>query len=219
MPDGPANHLTPPPVGPPGRLLGVDVGSVRVGVALSDPGRTLATPLTTLRRSPGDDGDLAAVLALVREHAATGVVVGLPRHLDGREGDSARTARSWACGLHDCCVRAGLDVAVVLVDERLTTVDAHRRLHEAGIPGRRHRSRVDQGAAVLILQNALDTRSSGDHRIPAGERIGEHRPSQPDADVEAREAAHPAPRKPRHRRLRGTVPPDEAGTPMERPPS
>lgn len=174
---------TSPGAAPRGRLLGVDVGSVRVGVALSDPDATLATPLTTLRRDAGRDSDVAQAARLVTEHAAVGVVVGLPRHLAGVEGAAAAAARSWA-GL----LRREIgdpQVWIRLVDERLTTVDAHRRLTEAGVAGRRQRERVDRAAAVLILQNALDTLTLAPDRIPAGEPV----PSTPPRK----------PRKPRHR--------------------
>jgi putative Holliday junction resolvase len=131
-----------------GRRLGVDVGSVRVGVALSDPDGLIATPLVTLARA---DGSAAAVAALVAEHGAVGVVVGLPRTLAGREGPAAEAARAFAVELEQV-----LDVPVELSDERLTTVVATRQLRESGRRGRRQRAVVDQVAAVGILQGWLD---------------------------------------------------------------
>lgn len=131
-----------------GRRLGVDVGSVRVGVALSDPDGLLATPLVTLPRA---DGSAAALAALVAEHGAVGVVVGLPRTLAGREGAAAEAARAFATELEQV-----LDVPVELSDERLTTVVATRQLRESGRRGRRQRAVVDQVAAVGILQGWLD---------------------------------------------------------------
>lgn len=175
-----------------GRLLGVDVGSVRVGVALSDPDATLATPLTTLPRDAGGGTDLQTVVGLVAEHGVRAVIVGLPRHLNGTEGAAAQAARDWARDLRRRLTDTAIDIR--LVDERLTTVDAHRRLSEAGVPGRRQRGRVDTTAAVLILQNALDTQARAEGRIPAGERVTLEEP--PTADPPR------PPRKPRHRGAR-----------------
>ena len=146
--------------------VGVDVGSVRVGVAASDPSGLLATPVRTVARAPeGGEGDLEEIAAIVAEREAIEVVVGLPRTLAGAEGTAAHTARTYA-------VRLAARVAPVpvrLVDERLTTVVAHRSLRESGVDGRRQRAVVDQAAAVLILQVALDTeRGSG---RPPGELV------------------------------------------------
>ena len=154
----------------PGVRLGVDVGSVRVGVAASDPSGLLATPVCTVARDTradsGGTADLDEIAALVAEHEAVMVVVGLPRTLAGAEGAAAVTARTYAGRL---AVRIA-PVPVRLVDERLTTVDAHRNLRESGVDGRRQRAVVDQAAAVLILQAALDAeRSSG---RPPGELVG-----------------------------------------------
>ncbi|GAB49602.1 putative Holliday junction resolvase [Mobilicoccus pelagius NBRC 104925] len=140
--------------------IGVDVGAVRVGVARSDPSGVLATPVATLARGGPDvlDGDdMTALAGIVRESQAVEVVVGLPRSLSGEEGAAAGHARSYAAAL----ARAVTPVPVRLVDERLTTVAAHRNLHDSGRPGRRHREVVDQAAAVLILQTALDQERAG----------------------------------------------------------
>jgi putative Holliday junction resolvase len=131
-----------------GRRLGIDVGSVRVGVALSDPDGVLATPLVTV---PRDGGSAAAVAALVAEHGVVGVVVGLPRTLAGHEGPAAEAARAFVAELEQV-----LDVPLELSDERLTTVVATRQLRESGRRGRRQRAVVDQVAAVGILQGWLD---------------------------------------------------------------
>lgn len=139
----------------PGARLGVDVGAVRVGLAMSDPAGVLATPVRTLPRADAEGLDGADMLALaeaVTEHEALEVVVGLPRSLSGEEGPAAASVRRYAVAL----ARRIAPVPVRLVDERLTTVDAHRTLHESGRAGRRHREVVDQAAAVLILQSALD---------------------------------------------------------------
>lgn len=171
MPQTPGPTPSSPATPERGAWIGVDVGSVRVGVARSDPDGILATPVATLARhpdaapSPGD-ADVEAIADLVREHGAVGVVVGLPRSLSGDEGPAAATARKYAA-----VVAARIaPVWVRLIDERLTSVDAHRTLRESGVPGRHQRAVVDQAAAVLILQGALDTqRSTGS---PPGERVG-----------------------------------------------
>ncbi|HET6694617.1 MAG TPA: Holliday junction resolvase RuvX [Pedococcus sp.] len=146
--------------------IGVDVGSVRVGVASSDPSGLLATPVRTVRRDQsGQEADISELAGVVAELEAIEVVVGLPRTLAGQEGPAAAEARQYARRL---AVRIA-PVGVRLVDERLTTVDAHRSLRESGVDGRRQRAVVDQVAAVLILQAALDTeRSSG---RPPGELV------------------------------------------------
>lgn len=170
--------MTAPP-GPPGAgafrpgvRLALDVGTVRVGVASCDPAGLLATPVATLRRDrrppaagSGLPADVADVAALVAERAPIEVVVGLPRSLGGQEGSSAAAARAYA----DLIARAIAPVPVRLVDERLTTVSAHRALHESGRSGRRHRSVVDQVAAVTILQHALDAERSTS--APPGEEV------------------------------------------------
>jgi putative Holliday junction resolvase len=140
--------------------VGVDVGSVRVGVACSDPQAVLATPLRTV----GPD-DLDAVADLVAELGAVEAVVGLPLTLGGEEGAAAQTARAYARRL---AARIA-PVPVRLLDERLTTVDAHRNLRESGVAGRRQRVVVDQAAAVLILQAALDAERSAGR--PPGELV------------------------------------------------
>lgn len=137
-----------------GVRIGVDVGTVRVGVARSDPFGMLATPVQTVRRG---DGDLDEVLAIGAEHAATEYVVGLPIALSGRETASTGDAREFAERL-----AAASTVPVRLVDERLSSVSANAALRQAGRTAKNSRSVVDQVAAVIILQHALDfERSSG----------------------------------------------------------
>ena len=138
-----------------GTRLGLDPGEVRVGVARSDPAGVLATPVETVQRGPGD---LARLAALVDETDAIEVVVGLPRSLSGAEGPAAARVRVFAAVL----ARRVAPVPVRLCDERLTTVAAESVLREQGRKGRKRRAVVDQAAAVLILQHALDTeRSTG----------------------------------------------------------
>lgn len=146
-----------------GVRLGIDVGDVRVGVARSDRDALLATPVETV--SGDRPAQLARIAEIAGELAAMSIVVGLPRHLSGAEGRAAATAREYAVELAQACH----PVPVRLVDERLTTVSAHQALHTAGRPGRRHREVVDQVAAVMILQAAIDQERRTGH--PAGELV------------------------------------------------
>lgn len=160
-----------------GRRLGVDVGSTRVGLAVCDVDGVLATPVATLTGREADPAGGAGagptrfpgvdeIVAAASEFEAIEVVVGLPRSLSGAEGPAAATARAYALSLADRL--EGLPVR--LLDERLTTVDAQRALRAAGRPVREQRAVVDQVAAVLILQAALDLeRVSG---RPPGEAVG-----------------------------------------------
>ncbi|HKC29955.1 MAG TPA: Holliday junction resolvase RuvX, partial [Jatrophihabitans sp.] len=123
----------------PGVWLAVDVGSVRVGVARSDPGGVLAVPVATLARSVADDRDIAELAGLVAEYEAVGVVVGLPRTLAGREGSAAQLARHYGARL---AVRIA-PIPVEFLDERLTTVSAQRKLHQGGVRGPAGRAVID----------------------------------------------------------------------------
>ncbi len=132
------------------RLLGLDIGDVRVGVAVSDPSGTVATPLTTLdgRKLAADPQD---VVRLVDEYEAGCVVVGLPVTMAGEEGPQAQSVRRRVNALQE-----RLAVPVTLWDERLTTAQARRSLAEAGLDERRIRESVDMVAASIILQSYLD---------------------------------------------------------------
>jgi putative holliday junction resolvase len=134
-----------------GRVLGLDLGDVRIGVAVSDDARRVAVPLGTVHvgRPPGE---LKAIAALVRENAVTLVVVGLPLSLDGGRGPRAVHAEAFAEGL-----RAAVSVPIVFQDERLTTVEAERGLRDAGMTGRDRRAVVDAEAARILLQAWLDS--------------------------------------------------------------
>ncbi|GAA4618493.1 Holliday junction resolvase RuvX [Saccharopolyspora hordei] len=138
----------------PGRRLGVDVGAVRVGVALSDPAPMLATPLVTLKRDEPGGSDLAQLAELVTEHDVVEVVVGLPKTLAGRHGSAAEIAQSYGAALAERIA----PVPVRFADERLTTVTASRMLSQRGVKGKKQRAVVDQAAAVEILQAFLDSR-------------------------------------------------------------
>jgi putative pre-16S rRNA nuclease len=133
-----------------GAVLGLDLGDVRIGVALSDPDRRVAVPIGTVHvgRPPGE---LKSIAALVAEHGVTLVVVGDPISLDGSRGARAALAAEFADAL-----RGLLAVPVVLHDERLTTVEAERGLRDAGVRGRDRRAVVDAAAARVLLQSWLD---------------------------------------------------------------
>jgi putative holliday junction resolvase len=148
----------------PGVRVGVDVGSVRVGVAASDPSGMLASPVMVVRRRR-DTTDLDEVAGLVAEREAVELVVGLPRGLADREGAAAVAAREYATAL---ATRVA-PVPVRMVDERLSTVQAQRGMHAAGHTTRSARSSVDAAAAAVILQTALDAeRATG---RPPGELV------------------------------------------------
>jgi putative Holliday junction resolvase len=154
LPDRPGGSLHPPDPGR-GRRLGIDVGSVRIGVASSDPDGILATPVETVRRDRTDK-HVRRLAQLVNELEAVEVVVGLPRTLADRSGTSARDAVELA----DQLAGRIAPTPVRLADERLTTVVAQRSLREAGVRAKGQRSMIDQAAAVGILQNWLDQRRS-----------------------------------------------------------
>jgi putative holliday junction resolvase len=147
-----------------GVRLGIDPGDARIGVARSDPSGFLATPVETVKRGRGD---LQRIVAILAEEEAVEVVVGLPRSLSGTEGPAAVKVREFAARL----ARRVAPVPVRLCDERLTTVSAEAMLRDRGRKGARRRAVVDQAAAVVILQNALDTeRATG---TPPGEIVEE----------------------------------------------
>ena len=138
----------------PGSVIGIDAGSVRVGVAASDPTRTIATPVATLERTSNDFW--ARLQREIHARAATSIVVGLPRRLDGSEGEAAAGARELAA---DVGHHTGL--AVELWDERFTTAQAERQMIAAGTRRRRRRQRIDAVAATLMLQSWLDAAVEG----------------------------------------------------------
>jgi putative Holliday junction resolvase len=136
-----------------GRRLGIDVGSVRIGVAASDPDGILATPVETVRRER-TGRHLNRLSKLVVEYAAVEVIVGLPRTLADRTGPAAQDAIEVA----DLLAQRISPIPVRMADERLTTVTAQRSLREAGVRAKGQRAVVDQAAAVAILQSWLDQR-------------------------------------------------------------
>ncbi|HKA69332.1 MAG TPA: Holliday junction resolvase RuvX [Actinomycetes bacterium] len=133
----------------PGVRIGVDVGSVRIGIAACDPEGVLATPVETVPRGAGD---IDRIVALASELRAIEIVVGLPTSLSGLEGRAATEVRAFARPL----AGAAAPIPVRLSDERLSTVSATRGMRSSGVRGRKARHRVDQAAAVVILQSALD---------------------------------------------------------------
>lgn len=139
----------------PGRVLGLDPGDARIGVAISDPARRVAVPFGTVRVGQ-PPGELKAVAAIVADNDVTAVVIGLPRELSGKEGPRAAHARAFAGA-----IQGFVEVPIGFQDERLTTVEAERLLRGAGVVGKRRRANVDQTAATLILQAWLDRQPAG----------------------------------------------------------
>jgi putative Holliday junction resolvase len=139
--------------------VALDIGDARIGVASSDPHGILATPVETVRRGPGD---LDRIASLIADLEAFEIVIGLPRSLSGGEGPAAARIREVAAQVATKVSEQvkGKDgnsgMAVRLVDERFTTVTAERMLRERGKKGSKRRAVVDQAAAVVILQHALD---------------------------------------------------------------
>ncbi len=136
-----------------GVRLGVDVGTVRIGLASSDPHGMLAMPVMTV---PRGEGDVAQILAEGRERAVIEIVVGLPLALSGGDSASTRDARDFALRVAEAS-----DVPVRMVDERLSTVSATRAVRASGRKSKKSRSVIDQIAAVIILQHALDVERTG----------------------------------------------------------
>lgn len=166
-PGGTPEELVPDRPGPDdpgtGRRLGIDVGAVRVGVASCDPLGILATPVETVPRYAGkgadraDSPDVRRVVAIAEEYEAVEIIVGLPRTLRGRTGESALKAAAFAGALREALP----GTPVRLADERLSTVTATRALRESGVRARSQRAVIDQAAAVAILQSWLDERRAG----------------------------------------------------------
>ncbi len=135
---------------PRGRLLGLDLGSKTIGLALSDDGRQIASPLTTLKRQKFSL-DAAQLLDAARQHGVIGFVLGLPRNMDGSEGPRAQSTRAFARNL-----TALTDLAIGYWDERLSTAAVTRTLIDADRSRARRAELVDKMAAAYILQGALD---------------------------------------------------------------
>jgi len=141
-------------VSQPGRALGVDLGSVRIGLALSDPTRTVASPYDVAQRGADHAADHRAILDVARANGVTTIVVGLPRSLSGAMGPAARAAEEEIAELR---AAAGAEIDVVAHDERLTTVTAERALDEARVDRRTRKAVVDKVAAAVMLQSWLES--------------------------------------------------------------
>lgn len=136
------------------RILGIDVGEARIGLALSDDLGMLAHPLETVKTKEGNP--IKHIAAVVEREKTATVVIGLPRNMNGTYGPAAEKAKEFAAKL-----QALTPCAVKFWDERLTTVAAQKQLHEAGRNVKNSRAVIDQAAAVLILQGYLDSQAGG----------------------------------------------------------
>ncbi len=138
------------------RVLGLDLGERRIGLSISDPEATVATPAGVLERT-GLERDLSALGALIREREVEQVVVGLPIHMDGRLGPEAEAARRFAAALSEA-----VGVKVDLLDERWTSVEAERALRESGVRRSKRRESIDSVAATILLRTYLARRAAPD---------------------------------------------------------
>ena len=134
----------------PGRLLGVDYGSVRIGLAVTDPDRKIAFPLTTYERK-GREQDAEYFRRLVQAESITQIVLGLPIHVDGREGMKAAEVRTFGQWLGEVTT-----LPIIYWDERFTTVEAEAHLWSAGLTHKRRKARRDRVAAQILLQSFVD---------------------------------------------------------------
>jgi putative Holliday junction resolvase len=135
----------------PGRVMALDVGERRIGVALSDPTRMLASPLTTIRAVPRSTA-VKRILTLIRDYQVTALVVGLPLTMNGDIGPQATLVQQFVDEL-----RPLIDIPIFFVDERLTTVAAERMMIDLKIKPEQRRARIDEVAASIILQDFLDS--------------------------------------------------------------
>ncbi len=147
----------------PGRRIGLDVGTVRIGVASSDRDARLAMPVETVARKTGfkdrDKADINRLVEIVKEYSAVEVVVGLPRNLDASGSSSVKHAKEIAFRIRRRLRGEGLEIPVRFADERLTTVLATSALRSSGVSEKAGRAVIDQAAAVAILQSWLDGRA------------------------------------------------------------
>lgn len=134
------------------KYIGVDYGDARIGVSVSDLTGLIAQPVCTINEKNADAG-LEKLLKIIKERGAGAVVMGLPKNMDGSEGPRALATKAFAERL-----RAAAELPVIFFDERLSSVSAHRALAEGGVSGKKRKGLVDKIAAVLILQNFLDSK-------------------------------------------------------------
>ena len=132
------------------RLLGIDYGTVRIGLALSDPTRTLASPLPFLENSSPSQV-ISTMAALIETHQITGLVIGMPRNMDGTYGPSAQKVRDFIAQ-----IQKSISLPIIPIDERLTTAQASKQLSGIGLNQKQLRKKVDSSSACLILQQYLD---------------------------------------------------------------
>lgn len=140
---------------PQGRVIGLDLGSRRIGVAVTDASQTLATPVATINRAASREADHAAIAGMVQEYGAIGLVVGLPVSLSGEIGPAALGVLQEVAEL-----RSTVDVEVETVDERMTTVAAAGSMRSSGLRSRRRRQFIDQAAATELLQTWVERRKA-----------------------------------------------------------
>jgi putative Holliday junction resolvase len=146
----------------PGRAVGIDLGTRRIGIAVTDSDRTVALPRCTVIRTADREADRKKLVDLVVEEEANVVVVGLPLSLDGSRGPAAREAADEADALRPMFEERG--IGLELFDERLTTVSAHQSLARAGTSERSRREIIDQAAAAIMLTGWIEARRSGPRR-------------------------------------------------------
>ncbi len=145
----------------PGRLLGLDLGSRRIGVAVTDAGRTVATAVATIERSGDSTRDHRAIAAAAAEYEVTGVVIGVPYSLSGQAGPAASAVLEEVAEM-----RRTLGYEVEVVDERLTTVAAAGALRASGRKGRQARKVIDGTAAAVLLQSFIDRQANLERGSP-----------------------------------------------------
>ncbi len=143
------------------RKMGIDYGSVRIGIAISDPLGITARGIETINWN-GEDMDwaISRIVELCKNHSVDTVVIGLPRRTDGKESISEQKAKILSERVNDEAAKASISLKIILRDERYTTVLAHRIMRETGMKQAKKRSVVDQIAAEIILQDFLDHSSS-----------------------------------------------------------
>ncbi|ADV60975.1 Holliday junction resolvase YqgF [Isosphaera pallida ATCC 43644] len=175
-----------------GTILALDHGLKRVGLAISDPGRSIASPLGRLERPGGEAGfttEIQTLKRLVREHGVDRLVMGLPVHTSGRDSPQARAARQWGDR-----VAKELGLTIIYVDERYSTKHADELMREAGLSAAKRKRRVDSLAAVVILRDYLDA-GCPDHAqvappIPLDDPLNDSSPTPADSNPENSPTAH-----------------------------
>jgi putative Holliday junction resolvase len=187
------------------RVLALDYGTARIGVAVSDPEGITAQPLEAIQRGRGRGNPLAAIARLVREYEVERIVVGLPLHMEGQPGEQARAAQAFGGS-----IAASTGLPVEYLDERWTTLEAGRALDALGVRGRRRRERLDGAAAAILLRTFLDRRRVG--QAPPGARSDAQRSEAGQAPPGARSDAQRSEAKNSPDGVREAAPPGTVGT-------